>query len=357
MVRMRLYDALSLVPPQYYEASYTQLLRLLVAEFTLADNPANTTSSLLQHLCHPDDSSVLLNPELHDSEHSELQQQLLPNSAAGSGALEHDPCSLYALNKTNVIAGIPGPLPLGVAVIDGAITLFGHVFPRVLHKHRMQLLVHFEESIKQSKGGRQAVLTNVFAALLAALRSLAEAKTGLGNGGEELRKGLVNVIQTGLGNSTSSALRCAAAESMGRLAQAGADQRFTNESIQRSFDLLKSSRDAASRTGHSLALGCLHRYGGSLSLASPQQLSSSISILIALGQDTSSALVQQWALHALASIGEASGPMFRPFVDSCTKMAIQLLLTVPANNIEVHRSVGRCCAALVSVFGPELQGM
>lgn len=48
MVRMRLYDALSLVPAHFYEASYTQLLRLLVAEFTLADNPANTTTSLLQ---------------------------------------------------------------------------------------------------------------------------------------------------------------------------------------------------------------------------------------------------------------------------------------------------------------------
>lgn len=104
----------------------------------------------------------------------------------------------------------------------------------------------------------------VFAALSAALRNVAEAKTGFGTGGEELRKGLSNLIQAGLINSTSPALRCAAAEAMGRLAQAGADQRFTNETILSSFDKLKSSRDAASRTGHSLALGCLHRYGGGL---------------------------------------------------------------------------------------------
>ena len=78
-------------------ASYTQLLRLLVAEFTLAANPANTTTSLLQLHCQPDDAAVLLHPELHDSDFSQLQQQLLPNSAAGSGALEHDPCSLYNL--------------------------------------------------------------------------------------------------------------------------------------------------------------------------------------------------------------------------------------------------------------------
>lgn len=357
MVRLRLYDALSLVPPQYYEASYTQLLRLLVAEFTLAENPANTTTSLLQQQCQPDGSAVLLHPDLQDSDYNLLQQQLLPNSAAGSGALEHDPCSLYVLvtDRSHVVGSVPGPLPLGVAVIDASITLFGHVFPRVLHKHRLQLLVHFEDSIKQAKT-RQAVQTNIFASLLAALRNVAEAKTGLGPNGEELRKGLSNLIQAGLINPTCPALRCAAAEALGRLAQTGLDPRFTSEAIQTSFEKLKNSRDAASRTGHSLALGCLHRYGGGLGLASSQQLSSSISILTALSQDTSSAMVQQWALHALASIGEASGPVFRPFADSCSNMALQLLMTVPSTNVEVLRAVGRCCAALVSAFGPELQG-
>ena len=235
----------------------------------------------------------------------------------------------------------------------------------MLSKHRLQLLLHFEDSIKQAKT-RQAVQTNIFAGLLAALRNVAEAKTGLGTGGEELRKGLSNLIQAGLVNPNCPALRCAAAEALGRLAQAqvqggsaqpgSMDQRFTSESIQNSFEKLKSSRDAASRTGHSLALGCLHRYGGGLGLASSQQLSSSVSILMALGQDSASVMVQHWALHALASIGEASGPVFRPFVDSCLNMALQLLVTVPSSNVEVHRAVGRCCAALVTAFGPELQG-
>ena len=161
MVRLRLYDALSLVPAQYYEASYTQLLRLLVAEFTLAENPANTTTSLLNAHCHPDDAAMLLNCDILDNDSSQLQQQLVPNSnAVGSGALEHDPCSLYALQDRSPQRSMPGPLPLGVAVIDTAITLFGHVFPRVLHKHRLQLLIHFEDSIKQAKT-RQAIQINV----------------------------------------------------------------------------------------------------------------------------------------------------------------------------------------------------
>ena len=78
-------------------------------------------------------------------------------------------------------------------------------------------------------------------------------------------------------------VNCAAAEAVRRLAQIGLDQRFTSEAIQTSFDKLKNSRDAASRTGHSLALGGSHRYGGGLGLASSQQLSSSsISILTTL---------------------------------------------------------------------------
>ena len=68
---------------------------------------------------------------------------------------------------------IPGPLPLGVAVIDSAIALFGHIFPFVPHKHRAQLMNHFHECIDKNKGSRQrqqAIQTNIFAAFLAALK-------------------------------------------------------------------------------------------------------------------------------------------------------------------------------------------
>lgn len=85
-------------------------------------------------------------------------------------------------------------------------------------------------------------------------------------------------------------LRCAAGECVGRLAQVVGDPRFTAELAQTSFDRLKLARDVASRTGHSLALGCLHRYVGSL--GSSQHLNTSISILLALAQDLSSPAVQ-----------------------------------------------------------------
>ena len=41
--------------------------------------------------------------------------------------------------------------------------------------------------------------------------------------------------------------------------QVVSDNKFIAETAQKSFDFLKNARDVASRTGHSFALGCLHK--------------------------------------------------------------------------------------------------
>lgn len=74
------------------------------------------------------------------------------------------------------------------------------------------------------------------------------------------------------------------------MAQVISDPKFTAELAQTSFDRLKSARDVVSRTGHSLALGCLHKYVGGM--GSSQHLNTSVSILLALAQDNSSPVVQ-----------------------------------------------------------------
>lgn len=123
---------------------------------------------------------------------------------------------------------------------------------------------------------------------------------------------------------------------------------------QTSFDKLKSARDVVSRTGHSLALGCLHRYVGGI--GSGQHLKTSVSILLALAQDGSSHEVQTWALHSLALIVDSSGPMYRGYVEPTLSLVLTLLLTVPPSHTEVHQCLGRCLGALITTVGPELQG-
>ncbi|XP_060553128.1 HEAT repeat-containing protein 5B-like isoform X2 [Ruditapes philippinarum] len=349
MVRLRLYDVLSMLPPQSYEGTYTSLLRELVAEFTLTDNPANTTTSLLRSLCHVDDS-VILGSWLQETDHKAVEDQLQPNSASGSGALEHDAHSLFY--RCPISDPIPGPLPLGVAVIDSSVRLYGLIFPRVAHKHRYQMLQHFNECIKQAKSTRQqAVQMNIFTAVLCALKSLSDTKTKLGP--DEVKKAAFNLILGAL-SSTNPILRCAAGEALGRMAQVVGDSKFIAEMAQYSFDKLKSARDVVSRTGNSLALGCLHRYVGGM--GSGQHLNTSVSILLALAQDFNSPVVQVWALHALALIADSGGPMFRGYVEPTLSLVLQLLLSVPPTTVDVHQCLGKCLSALITSIGPELQG-
>lgn len=349
MVRLRLYETLLQLPPQSFEGLYTHLLRWLVGEFTLTENPANTTTSQLRTVCHADDS-VILGTWLQETDHRTIEDQLQPNSAAGSGAIEHDPCCLYRILLMGEV--IPGPLPLGVAVIDMSVLLFGQIFPRVANKHRLQMLEHFTECIKHAKSSRQeAVQMNVFTALLSGFKGLTETKMAFGQ--ETVKKMATALIVSTL-TSNNPILRCAAGEAVGRLAQVVSDSRFTAELAQTSFDRLRLARDVASRTGHSLALGCLHRYVGGM--GSSQHLNTSVSIILALAQDQTSPVVQVWSLHALALIADSGGPMFRGYVEPSLSLVLKLLLNVPQSYIDVHQCIGKVLSALITTIGPELQG-
>ena len=68
-------------------------------------------------------------------------------------------------------------------------------------------------------------------------------------------------------------------------------------------------------------------------------------------------VLQVWALHALALIADSGGPMFRTFVEPSLSLVLQLLLSVPPSNVDVHQCLGKCLAALITTIGPELHGM
>uniref|UniRef100_A0A1B0CEK2 HEAT repeat-containing protein 5B n=2 Tax=Lutzomyia longipalpis TaxID=7200 RepID=A0A1B0CEK2_LUTLO len=213
------------------------------------------------------------------------------------------------------------------------------------------MLDHFAECIKHAKTTRQeAVQMNIFTALLSGLKGLTETKSSIG---QEDKKSATSLIITSL-VSTNSVLGCAAGEALGRIAQVVGDSRFTAELAQTSFDRLKSARDVVTRTGHSLALGCLHRYVGGM--GSSQHLNTSVSILLALAQDGSSPVVQVWSLYALSLIADSGGPMFRGYVEPTLSLCLKLLLSVPQTHMDVHQCIGRVLSALITTIGPELQG-
>ncbi|XP_022815193.1 HEAT repeat-containing protein 5B isoform X1 [Spodoptera litura] len=318
------------------------LLRLLAAELAGSADPsgANVATGTLRNAMHPRDT-ILLGEEgwIYDTDHAEIEDQLMsPLSASGSGALEHDPCCLYR--------GVTGAQPLGVAVIDASVLLFPQIFSRAANKHRQQMLEHFAECIKMSKGARQeAIQINVYTALLLALRTLAELKSSLGQ--EAVKNIATELVINGL-SANSATVRAAAASCAGRLCGciSEAESQALSEKV---IALARTAVNRSVRAAAAAAVGAVQRARGATSSAA------ALPVLRALAQDTAAVELQVWSLHALSVLADASGPMFRGHVESTLNLALKLLFSAPPFQEDLHRSIGRLLSALITVVGPELQ--
>ncbi|NXE59375.1 HTR5A protein, partial [Calcarius ornatus] len=347
--RQKLYELLAVLPPKAYEGDFSAVLKELVTDLTVTDSQIDASAFLLPSLCHENDL-LLLGPLLQETDHRFIEEQLLLGNSIAGGSLEYDPYSIY--EKFAKGDSVPKPLPPALSVISAASRLFGVMFSHVTESQRLQVLEQLWNSIKQTKGSRQQIVQlHVVSAFSTSLKHLANCKGSLGS--EEVRRSALMLVMGAL-ESNNPLLRCAAAECWARLAQVVSDSAFTAGLAQVSFDKLKSARDVVSRTGHSLALGCLYRYLGGIS--STQHLNACVGILYTLSQDSTSPDVQAWALHSLSLIVDLAGPLYHVHVEPTLSLVLMLLLSVPPAYAEVHQSLGRCLNTLITTLGPELQG-
>ncbi|NXR82946.1 HTR5A protein, partial [Pycnonotus jocosus] len=347
--RQKLYELLAVLPPKAYEGNFSAVLKELVTDLTVADSQIDASAFLLPSLCHENDL-LLLGPLLQETDHRFIEEQLLLGNSIAGGSLEYDPYSIY--EKFAKGDSVPKPLPPALSVIHAATRLFGVMFSHITESHRLQVLEQLLNSIKQTKGSRQQIVQlHVVSAFSTSLKHLANCKGSLGS--EEVRRSALMLVMGAL-ESNNPLLRCAAAECLARLAQVVSDSAFTAGLAQVSFDKLKSARDVVSRTGHSLALGCLYRYLGGI--GSTQHLNACVGILYTLSQDSTSPDVQAWALHSLSLIVDLAGPLYHVHVEPTLSLVLMLLLSVPPAYAEVHQSLGRCLNTLITTLGPELQG-
>ncbi|XP_074145667.1 HEAT repeat-containing protein 5A isoform X2 [Sminthopsis crassicaudata] len=347
--KQRLYELLALLPPEIYAGSLCAIFKELAADLTSSDTQMAASTFLLPPLCHQDDL-LLLSPLLQDTDHKFIEEQLLLGNGVACGSLEYDPFSVYE----HGIEGdsVPKPLPPMFSLISSAARLFGIVCAHVAESQRLLVLEQLLDSIKHTKASRQQVVQlHVMAAFSNFLKYVANSKGNLGS--EEIRRPALTLLMGAL-ESTNPLMRCTAAEGLARLAQVIGDASFTAGLAQVSFEKLKSARDVVTRTGHSLALGSLHRYLGGV--GSSQHLNACIGILYTLSQDGTSPDVRTWALHSLSLIIDSAGPLYHLHVESTLSLILMLLLTVPPTHAEVHQSLGRCLNALITTLGPELQG-
>ncbi|XP_075963534.1 HEAT repeat-containing protein 5A [Anarhichas minor] len=345
--RLRVYELLALLPPHTYQESFGLVMNQLVSDLSGQDNLNQPCSelTLLPPLCHQDDLQ-LVGPALHATDHRYIEEQL-HGSSVGGASLDND---VFSLCETSDEA--PAPLPPPVALTAAAVRLFGTLYPHVISAQRVKILEQFVESVNQLKGQRQqTVQTHVCAALCSLLKHQAGVRGLLVP--EEVRPPALLLLWAALG-SLSPLLRCLAAEGVARLVQVVGDPNFTVSVSQLCLDRLKTARDAASRSGFSLALGALHRYTGGI--GSPQHLSTCLGVLFTLSQDSTSPEVQTWSLHSLSLVVDLSGGLYRAHAEPSFNLVLRLLLSAPPTHPEVHHSLGRCLHALITCLGPDLQG-
>ncbi|XP_013365835.1 PREDICTED: HEAT repeat-containing protein 5A isoform X5 [Chinchilla lanigera] len=345
--RQRLYELLILLPPETYEGNLCAVLRELAADLTAPDIQVAASTFLLPPLCHQDDL-LMLSPLLQETDHRFIEEQLLLDNGVYCGSLEYDPYAIYEKNVEG--DSVPKPLPPTLSVISSAAKLFGFVCAHAGETQSLLIVEQLSNSIKHTRGARQQIVQlHVVSSMSNFLKYVAGSKGKLGS--EEMRRLALTLVMGAL-ESPTPLLRCAAAEAWARLAQVVDDGAFTAGLAQVSFDKLKSARDVVTRTGHSLALGSLHRYLGGVS---SQHLNSCVGILFTLSQDSTSPDVQTWALHSLSLLIDSAGPLFYVHVEPTLSLIIMLLLNVPPTHAEVHQSLGRCLNALITTLGPELQ--
>uniref|UniRef100_A0A3B3SRH9 HEAT repeat containing 5A n=1 Tax=Paramormyrops kingsleyae TaxID=1676925 RepID=A0A3B3SRH9_9TELE len=341
--RLRIYEVLSLFPPKSYEESFGILVKQLLSDLTSLESPACTGLTLLLSFCHASDAP-LLGLATSDTDHLFIEEQV--GSGAGAGSLEHDPFTIHQQPLD-----VPLPLPPLCRLSQATVHLFGLLFPHMAGAQSTQILDQFSESLKQLKASRQQnAHIHMVSALCFGLKCLGSGQRGLLP--EDTRKPALRLLLGAL-ESGSEPLRCAAAEGLARLVQTADDAAFTVSITQINFDKLKLVRDAASRSGHALALGSLYRYMGGVS--SPQHLSACVGILFTLSQDSTAPEVQVWALHSLSLLIDCAGAMSHAHVEPTFSLVLRLLLTVPSAQVEVLQSLGRCLNALITTLGPDLQ--
>jgi hypothetical protein len=183
-------------------------------------------------------------------------------------------------------------LPSQVALLDAAIHTFGRIYPLLVTKHKNQLTDHFIKCLtdpKQKDTARfQAVEMNILGAILCAMRSMGDYRNARIED-EDLRRKTVQLLRDYV-CSERTLLKCLAVEALGRLAQTIPEAQFCSLRTQEIFEDLRVKQDEKSRTGLTLALGCLYRYKGSL--GSDQQFKKAVGDLLTFAQINASPTVQ-----------------------------------------------------------------
>ena len=355
LLKLQLYQLLLSCPDSWLEDSMSSLLREVVAQFVQPDSLLPLQTTLAWELTQADDL-VCLDILPYSSQDSELDSILRSNCVEQLGSVDSLPGALF---QERLVDGdntcFLHSLPVSRATINVSIRLFGKVFPHANDKHKLQLLTHFKDVLKQSKQNRlQVMLFNLVTALFLAFRS-----------SSTLRKLIAgsDITQTGLSfllavvNTSNPLLACLSTGTIARFCQSVSPQsskQIVTQLLKHIEQVLSDvTRDNSIKSGYCLLLSAIHKHVG---LGSPQHLATSFKLLSDMTALPAPPL-QLSALYSLSQMCDAGGPLFRPQIHPSLCLVHEALFTVSPLESELIRTAGQCLGSLLDALGPEIQGM
>ena len=355
LLRLQLYRLLLSCPDSWMADSMGSLLREVVAHFVQPDTIQPLQTTLPWELTQIEDL-VSLGVLPDTSTDSQLDSILRGGCGQQLGSVEFLPGALF---QEELVGGdnscFLDSLPVSRATIDVSIRLFGKVFPQATDKHKLQLLTHFKDILKQSKQNRLLpMLFNLVSALYLAFRSSASSRRLITT--QDITQTSLSFLLAAL-NTSNPLLSCLSAGAIARFCQSVSPQ----SSKQIVSQLLKHSeqvcgdvtRDSAVKSGYCLLLSALHKHVG---LGSQQHLTTSCKILSDMAL-TPLPPLQVSALFSLSLLCDAGGPLFRSQIHPSLCLVHEILFTVPLIEYELIRTAGLCLGSLMDALGPEIEGM
>ena len=355
LLRLQLYRLLLSCPESWIADSMGSLLREVVAQFVQPDTIQPLQTTLPWELTHSEDLVCLgVLPDV--STDSQLDPVLRGNCVQQLGSVDFLPGALYQEQLTGGDNScFLDSLPVSRATIDVSIRLFGKVFPQATDKHKLQLLTHFKDILKQSKQHRLLpMLFNLVSALSLAFRSSASLRRLIT--AQDIIQAALSFLLAAL-NTSNSLLSCLSAGAVARFCQsvsAQSSKQIVSQLLRHSEQVCGDvTRDSAVKSGYCLLLAGLHKHVG---LGSPQHLATSFKLLSEMALAPLPHL-QVSALHSLSLLCDAGGPLFRPQIHPSLCLVHETLFTAPPIEYELIRTTGQCLGSLIDALGPEIQGM
>ncbi|KYQ88178.1 hypothetical protein DLAC_11385 [Tieghemostelium lacteum] len=317
-------------------SGHSSLLTMVTS--LILDGPTN---SMIKSLLTKDDEETLL-PDLSSFYYQLEQEFQIPLSTLDSSlvsCLNLQDCLSHRYQQN-----------LDLLVVNHAIELFGYLFISQPDRHRIQLIDHISNQIRDCTNNQQktTMIVNSLTCLLVILKSMSL------NNHRFQKSDIIQCVQRFLQKyfqETNPLLRRLSSECLGLLCRVEGDM-HTQTLIQSLNEITKKPPkevNSSVRAGCAFVLGCIQRSIGGM--MSTDYLPTILSILHNLAKDTLSQDVSTYALHSLYVTIQTSGFTFNDF--AAPTMALVQSLLVSEN--PPYQLLGRIVNSIVVALGPELE--